>query len=407
MLWYPSLHVWTWRRTLSYWISVTFFEGSLFFTISSFLLCYPQILGRLELYVTTFGYLAGKINFTICCYLMCVETINLSNAHSHGGHQNSVDDATSETSGSSSDSDEDEVFKWWPFHVRTALRKLDKLGAGPWPYWASVTYFVGCLIFTIGFVAEMIEAIPKEVNHWIQAISFLLGSLLFLSGGIAECIENEVFTSFKLSQGWVGALFNVAGGALFTIGACMLFFPGTDYASNFTWGVGSAVFAIASAVMIIMWKDEQFGLTFLAVLNELGGPARKAKAGAKEGAAGAEEEAAGGARSLSTRAAIFVMIYVATGVASVYNFLILLANVDQLNFGKTVELAFNALLPCVFAHFMLALTVSVSETPTMAPFHQLYIACRYLTVLMLANSTARFIQALVREAVWEHPVEPA
>eukprot|EP00438_Fugacium_kawagutii_P006087 Skav220313 [mRNA] locus=scaffold525:93816:95826:+ [translate_table: standard] len=56
-------------------------RGSLFFTISSFFYCYAEELGRLKPALTKWGYVGGKINFIICTYLMCIETINLTADH--------------------------------------------------------------------------------------------------------------------------------------------------------------------------------------------------------------------------------------------------------------------------------------------------------------------------------------
>jgi len=395
--WYPTMQVWQWRRTLSYWIAVTFFEGSLFFGVSSFLWCVPETLGRFKASVTTWGYVAGKVNFFICTYLMCLETINLSNADHHiksdgsGPENGDHTEVSSESSGSDCD-EENEPFLLWPFHVNTAVRKLERLGAGPWPYYASAIYFVGVLVFTVGLAADFITALPKEVAEWTLLIAFMIGSILFMLGGLAECIENKVFTTCTWDQGYFGALLNLLGGLGFCVGAVIGFFPGHAFASNFGYGVGSTIYALGSAVMIVMWKDEQFGLTFLAVLNQLGGPNGRPLV---EGEQTQEE-----LKTFSTRAAIFIMIYIATGVVSTYDFFMILANVNDNSFGLTLERAFNALLPCIFAHFMLALNAGVYRTPNIAPFHQLYIACRYLAVFMMANNLARMVQALMEEATY-------
>jgi len=151
---------------MSYWISVTFFEGSVFFTISSFLGCYPEYLGNLKKIVTTWGYLAGHINFMVCTYLMCVATINLSNAdlgNMQKAKKASLKDCSSsdddeESSGNSDDSDDGERWHWWPFRVRMAIDKLDALGAGPWPYFAGAIYLVGVLVMGVGYDQEKLQS---------------------------------------------------------------------------------------------------------------------------------------------------------------------------------------------------------------------------------------------------------
>jgi len=392
--WYPTMRVWQWRRTLSYWIAVTFFEGSLFFTISSFLWCYPERLGTLKSAVTTHGYLAGKANFLICTYLMCIETINLTSCAGHGKHScRTLAHSESELS-SSEESDaeaEEESFRLWPFNFQTALANLEKLGAGPWPYYASAVYLVGVLSFGVGLAAEFTPGLSEEVVEWTKLVSFLLGSLLFVLGGLAECVENGVFESFRCDTGAVGALLNLIGGLFFLAGAICGFFDGHDFETMFLYGLGSLVFAFGSAAMIVMWKDEQFGLTFLAVLNNLGGP--NGRPIVRQGSMALKEET-----TFSWRGAIFIMIYCLAATLSVYNFNISIHYlwIDSANSTTyIIERSINYVLPCIFAHMLLALNSAVVRTPTSSPFHQLYIACRWLAVLMVVNSGARLVDALI------------
>jgi len=408
--WYPTVTVWQWRRTLSYWIAVTFFGGSFFFMVSSFLWCYPERLGKLKHTVTTWGYMAGKVNFLICTYLMCLETINLSNAdHDKPTQLGSLSDSSDEETESSVEHEshtrvgmgKDEKWLWWPFHVRTAIAKLEVLGAGPWPYFASAIYLVGVLTFAIGLIPDFLPhgTLDEEVSKWVLNLAFLFGSLFFFLGGFAECIENQVFTTCSLNQGWVGAALNLLGGAGFLVGAIMAFFPGGSFYSMFTYGIGSGIYLLGAGVMIIMWKDEQFGLTFLAVLNKLGGPTAKPVLNNGHGDDVEEDHA------LSFMTAVFVMIYIITGSLSVYDFMISINDLwSSPDPSRIVERSFNAFLPCIFAYVMLALTSGVYKTPEVAPFHQLYIGCRYLAIAMCINSAARFIQAL--QAEWGHVVDP-
>jgi len=415
--WYPTVQEWQWRRTLSYWIAVTFLEGSLFFTISSFLWCYPERLGRLEATVTTWGYVAGKVNFFVCTYLMCLETINLSNA-------DRADRAHDETSSESGEEEEGERvsvgtrartgssgirlggaelgkpedrWRWWPFHVQTAVGKLHALGAGPWPYFASAIYLVGVLTFTVGLAAEF-SPLPKEIARQVNLALFVLGSIFFAMGGVFECIENKVFTSLsmrrllrcsviELGKGYWGALLNLAGGLGFLTGAVLAYVPGLSVACMAAYGLGSALYALCGAVMIVMWKDEQFGLTFLAVLNQLGGPNGRPMLSTK---AGQSEEA-----GLSLMTASFIIVYILLATVSVYDAMISAQDLWQTQHPQVVLMrTWNRFVPCLFAHCMLALNSGVYRTPKVAPFHLLYIGCRYLGVAMTVNSTAQFLYFL-------------
>ena len=287
--WYPSLEVWQWRRTLSYWIAVTLFEGSIFFTLSSFLWCYSEKLGAMKEALTTCGYVGGIINFVVCTYLMCIQTINLTADHEHSRKEaiHRLTSPEAETSLSSEDESTEtqdvervsgsdgpaweclgegagagpkrngeppaERFDLNPFGVRKALRNLKRLGAGPWPYFASLIYLLGVFAFAIGLIAQFCTFLPDAVRDWTQLVSFELGSLLFTGGGFMECLENAVFTSCQTSQGWWGAIFNTLGSLGFLVGATLNFFSGFDYEANFSYGVGSFIFAMAAGVQIVMW----------------------------------------------------------------------------------------------------------------------------------------------------------
>jgi len=401
--WYPSVKEWKWRRTLSYWIAVTFLEGALFFMISSFLWCYPTRLGRLKDTVTTWGYICGKINFFICTYLMCLETINLSNT-------DSVDRPEDEETDSSEDSQEErrpqdtpeDRWRWWPFHVRTAVRKLHALGAGPWPYYASAIYFIGVLTMSCGLAVEYV-GLPEEVTKQVSLFAFLIGSLCFVLGGAAECIENDVFSldplrhllggdvEWKVGNGWWGALLNFIAAFGFLTGAVLNYVPGVSWEGSFAYGVGSAIYVLGGVIMIVMWKDEQFGLTFLAVLNQLGDP-RGRPLVARETTGDREEQ------TLSWPTALFIIVYIFGATVSVYDTMISMN--DMWHTSKpshrmdVLSRTFNRFLPCIFAHSMLALTSGVYRAPKVAPFRQLYIACRFIGILMCINSTAQFVSGL-------------
>lgn len=430
--WYPSLEVWQWRRTLSYWIAVTFFEGSIFFTLSSFLWCYAEELGTMKPALTKWGYVGGKINFIVCTYLMCIETINLTADHEQQ-KRTTIDKLTAAVAGGASSSEDESTthdidedlsesdgpgweclgegegqkrktalhadrFYLNPFRAQKALRNLKRLGCGPWPYWASLIYLLGVVAFTVGLVAEFCTFLPHDVMEWTLLISFELGSLMFLGGGLMECLENNVFTTCSSSdQGRLGAIFNTLGGLGFLIGATLGFAPGYDYAANFSYGVGSFIFALGSGVQIVMWKDEQFGLTFLAVLND-GRP--KVLTSQKE-----LEEAS----TFTPTGTIFIMIYCFASALSFYTVTIALTAVTlqaEVGLALVISNAINDFLPCLFAHIMLALNSAVIKSPKMSPFRQLYFAARIVAIIMVFNSACRIFEA-VYLANWElhHPGE--
>lgn len=338
------------------------------------------------------GLAGGNINFFICTYMMCLETINLSNADQAGtSHADSGAVSEGETSSQDSDSHEEDPFLLWPFHAGVAIKKLKRLGAGPWPYIASVIYLIGVLVFTVGIAVDIMTFIPEKVADPLSSIASLIGSIMFAMGGFAECIENSVFTTCTWDHAYIGALLNFLGGVGFVIGAVLAFFPGQSFEANFWYGVGSVIYALGSAFLIYMWKDEQFGLTFLAVLNNLGGPDGHLLVMPEDSKKSEESEQL---NMPSRRTALFIMVYATLGVVSFYDVCITLANVPGLRMGVVIANALNCFWPCIFAHFMLVLNSGVYRTPKLSPFRWLYLACRYVAVLMLLNQSVRLAESL-------------
>jgi len=183
------------------------------------------------------------------------------------------------------------------------------------------------------------------------------------------------------------------GSLLFLIGSVLGFWntPAIVYAASFTFGVGSVIFAFGSAAQIVMWKDEQFGLCFLAALNNLGGPNGRPMV-LTEPASQVQETA-----TFSVRGTIFIMVFISAATVSVYNFTTSMAEIGSSS-GESAWFSmyrsFNALLPCIFAHFLLGLNAGVIKTPKSAPFHQLYIACRFLALVMVVIGTAELSETL-------------
>jgi len=371
--WYPSMADWMFRRTLSYWIAVTFFEGSIFFTTSSFLSNYPDELGQYFQSMTTFGYVAGKINYFVCTWFMCLETVNLT-AEEHT------------SAGSPHGAAENRAFSCWPFHCRTALENLEKLGAGPYPYYASVVYFIGVNTFLVGLIAEFLP-LPELISKWTVLITFLLGSIFFVLGGLAECKENKVFSTLSLDIGRFGAIMNTLGGLLFLVGSVLGFWD-ASHAKNLSFGVGSAIFLLGSGVMIIMWKDEQFGLTFLSALNGLD------RATPIQSADGSEQENS----TFSVRGSFFVMLYCFAASVSVYNFFVSMRqgyHSSKWSCFYVLERSFNALLPAIFTHALLLVNSAVIHVPKTRPFYHLFIGCRFLALLMTLSGSANLVETLM------------
>jgi len=186
-------------------------------------------------------------------------------------------------------------------------------------------------------------------------------------------------------------MLNFTGSVWFTIGSAIGFCDSStcSYWASFTFGIGALKFAVGSAYQIVMWKDEQFGLTFLAVLNKLGGPNGRPMV-YRNGQA--EEHQV----KFSVRGATFIMVYILAACVSVYNYTMYAAELGhQKDDDLVLYRSFNALLPCIFAHLFLALNSAVIKTPKGAPFWHLWMFGRALAAVMVLVGTGQFIESLV------------
>jgi len=324
-----------------------------------------KVLGDFYGPLTLYGYLAGKVFYLTCTYFMCLETINLVVQE---------DESNSRVN--------KHPFYLWPFRYQIALDKLNRVGAGPWPYYASVAYLTGVLVFGVGVSAEFIP-MPASMSSPMKLYSFVLGGLLFLVGSIAECIQNNVFTSMEIHKGWLGAFFNLLGGLGFCVGAILAF--SDDVPSNLTYGVGSIMYMVSSSISIFMWQDQQFGLTFLAVLNNLGKP----------GGLTAPDD--GDDSRISAWTAVFIHICCICAALSTYNFNLEMMRHFEVDTVRSFQVAFNEFLPCLFAHMMLLLTSAVVHTPKLAPFRQMYVCAQMLVLALTINSACTLSEFILHE----------
>ena len=79
--WYPNWDTWHFRRTLSYWVSVMFLEGSLLFCIGGIFSMMPESLmtkGNTQALELT-PYLVGGMAYTLGSYAGVLEVLNVRN----------------------------------------------------------------------------------------------------------------------------------------------------------------------------------------------------------------------------------------------------------------------------------------------------------------------------------------
>jgi len=355
----PTLQEWVWRRTISYWICVTFFEGSLFFAISCFLSNWEDELGPVFVPLTTFGCVAGKACFFVGCYFMCLEVINMEVG----------------------DDDDSNTFYFWPYRYRVALDKLASVGSDASPFICGSTYLTGVLFYVVGMSCDFLPLSP-DVAGPIHLWTFMVGAIWFAIGGFAECIQNRIFTR-EWTQSSIAALLNFIGGLLFSLGSFHGLY-GDKWTENVSYGWGAICFAVAASITIKMWKDEQFGLTFLTGINAHQHP------GGVNVQVGGDSENDRRRSTFSTMGVIFVHIFSWCGAMSTYNVLVELARYLEKGTFRDFQYAFNEMMPCLFVHIMLAVYSAVLRTPKLSPFRQLFTLSRVLGVILAINSSITF-----------------
>lgn len=359
---YPTFNVWKWRRSMSYWIAVFFLEGSIIFTVASFLACVPEQLQapvpKMKA-MTAWPNIFGGILFTLGAYFMCLECVNLMKS--------------------------DDQWTYWPFNFKEVFSHLDALDdVSHWPFLASITYLIGTIIFPVGLVAAVFEDLTSAESLFLSTIPSTVGGLLFALAAICECIECSVFKfRWKGFVEWA-AFCNFVGGVLFFLGGAVYFLPyEVELVSNLMYGVGSAIFFLGGVFNLLLWKDEQFGLTFLSVLNQFSSSRRRQSNEPSSSRGDAPPK-------FSMRGIIFVIFYCLVSVMAIFNFALAVHKLVQDPSWSGLTRAFNEALPFLLLHMILVVHSAVVQTPNAQPFHLLVIGSRWLAVFIGANAFMSF-----------------
>ncbi|CAK9012181.1 Uncharacterized protein SCF082_LOCUS11408, partial [Durusdinium trenchii] len=181
---YPSFDTWHWRRTASYWIAISFLEGSLLFLFGS---CFGfaadsgwritenlHVNARLNKALSIWPALFGGVFFSFGAYLMCLESMNVMRGR--------------------------DTWKTNLFNLPSALAYLDSCNelnpeVTRTPYLASMAYFVGTSLYPVALVANLWTHLEPTSNLLLSTIPYTIGGIFFVVAGFLECLENKVFTT--------------------------------------------------------------------------------------------------------------------------------------------------------------------------------------------------------------------
>lgn len=249
----PAIYVhphdeYDYRDTIAYWSAIFFIEGSVLFTIGSISM-YPEILGSKEHYANKYlawvdwPFMMGAWCFLLAHYLTYFQVINQDT------HRDAV-----------------------------GVRFVARPRCGDRAHMGCLINLLGCLCYGLNTMAMFGGPDLKKGNLrfdlWYVGTGSL-GSFFFAVGAV---LEGEYNDWRKLSWNRIGELpvwmsyMNFIGASLFFVAYVIDFNHYADeepeyWAATFfgvasTFTIGSILFTIASWMMVIMWKQEQFGLGF-------------------------------------------------------------------------------------------------------------------------------------------------
>jgi len=219
-------------------------------------------------------------------------------------------------------------------------------------------------------------------------VCFLLGSLQFVLGGLAECIENEAFTSLNITFAWVGSLLNFLAGLSFFLGSILPFIPVVPSFWSWLWfGVGSAMFVLGGSIQLVLWRDEQFGLTYMGVINRLGG-----HSGRPLVPSGTDDDTVREELGFSCAGLFFMHLFSVAAAISCYDFNMRLVDCMHTPSLDNFHRVIDEITPAIILHMEIALRSAVVRTPPGAPYRQLFVIMRIVATLLVVNSGISFIQ---------------
>lgn len=370
---YPDSVAFKFRETVSYWIMLLFFEGSLLFTFAYGLVIYhwdshPRFRGIIP-ERPNFG---GAVCFTIGAYLGYFEVINIGIKL-----------------------DEPVVYVW----LREFRKWRDSHDLELDSVVGTLSYFIGAMIFNVPciepFLPDSLCGLEAREAYLVMWPS-IIGSVFFVAGGLMELIHNKIWRTRPNKAVWWVAVCDFLGSLLFLVSSFPADMIGGPYWVHMGYFAGSVCFAVASAAGLAMWNCGEYGLGLLRQLNlvarcehEDGLQLGVASDGATVAHHTISETDVIGEpvkQPFSYRRFIFLMIYATCGTIAILNLCINQGNSELLAWEVSIEL--HQVVTAIIIHLVLALHSSgMSRMPKDQPHRCLMYLTRITALIMLANCT--------------------
>lgn len=358
VFWYPTWDAWKFQRTLTYWISVLYLEGSILFSVgAAFSMCGDLMEKRdtFEKSLVTTPYFVGGICFTLGSYLGVLEVVNTPYKLDR--------------------------IKAWCVPIRRSQWRFLR----DFVHWRAVAgysaYTLGALCFNVNTVASYMTLDEWQVDAFVW-LAGTLGALGFTIGSVLECYTNKIWLLKLRTCEWWLSVCNFVGSIGFLISGV----SGLSHSENAKWTedfpylVGSLAFMLGALFTLWLWKCEQYGLGFMPEINIR----RPAVEPNSEAVLSMQEEY--GCGRASAWQLPFLTMYLTSATASV-----LLVGLAIFT-GSTISTqdynydVFEAILNFALSHGVMLLGSVVHHIPTARPHSWLLIYMRVVLGLYFVNN---------------------
>lgn len=367
---YPSWSTWKFRRTLSYWVGVLYCEGSILFTLGAGFSLFRKTddLGMVSGYSEPWGlvavdgpYFVGGICFTIGSWFGVLKLINVGNEGSMK----------------------------FMIHGRAHWRQLKQYVSAE-AIFIYVGYLIGALFFNVMTITPYVPALHKCCAYWTVHFTALIGGFMFAVAGFIEFLHNDGFKFRLKSIYWWSAFLNFVGGVLFLVAGLGYMFNVSDgktwseqtsfWVICCTYFVGSSLYWVGSFLALLLWKDEQFGLTAAPELNT----GERRQEPLHEEVAMHRQYGCGPADKWQLP---WLMLYLINASASVLNvgFTLLYHTGSEPHLDFLQDMLQSSLMFCL-SHGIMLLGSVIHHTPTARPFNWLLNFMRVLLLFICVNA---------------------